>query len=872
MKNLKMISVSSLLLASTLLYCPGKESVRAAEQKNLINEICSQNKSCLTDSYGKNSDWIELYNPGNTAIDISGYGLSDKKSEPLQWTFPSGTTIGPRDYLIVFASGNESVSSELHAGFSLSKNGETLVLSTPDGNIVQEVEIPTLGDDMTYGCTPDAGGVFEIMQPTPGKMNNTVVSAPVFSSESGFYSSNFALSMSSADDTTIYYTLDGSNPATSSTAVAYSGPVTVEDRSYKENFYANYGENETNQSISRGTGYQKPNFQLDKATVVRAVAKSKDGKCSTVTSHTYFVTTGNLSQYKNTTVISIVTDPENLFDPDKGIYVTGNKYIQWKNSSEYDSQKSPWDTDNVTNYFSKGKEWERPADISVFENGSLSWEMGMGIRIKGASTRNSAQKSFNIFARSEYGASKIEDAILPDNYSIDGELIDKYDALSIRSIGDEVRLRDGFAQRLLKNRTALTTQNMKPCVVFLNGEYWGLYEITEKLSDYFIESNYNIDKNDVTMIKSGELEEGSQEEYERFFEFAESYAKKDLKNSANYKAVCDFIDIDSMIEHYAAGLYLGTYDWPNYNYGIWKTTGEQIEGNPYSDGKWKFISYDFDYTMGATYENFGGVEGYNYNSFQHMMKNSKYAPTNLFIKLLENDEFKAKFATVYCDYANEVFSMENVNSMIEHYRTNYTDLLANTQLRWWGFFGGTPSSLLPYYREQYTSKTLGDIKTFFTQRSTSGVNHMKEYLGYSGQMETISMKVSGKGKVMVGSNVVDSSSQWSGKYLSDIPVTITAIPDKNQVFAGWSGAVESNEPTITVTLSQAMSITATFEEGGTVTGDINSDGKLNVSDVVLLQKYLCGMTGTVDKTSADMNSDGKINIVDLCLIKEAILK
>ncbi len=307
------------------------------------------------------------------------------------------------------------------------------------------------------------------------------------------------------------------------------------------------------------------------------------------------------------------------------------------------------------------------------------------------------------------------------------------------------------------------------------------------MSDYFIESNYNIDKNDVTTIKSGELEDGSQEEYERFFEFAESYAQKDFKNSENYKVVCDFIDIDSMIEHYAAGLYLGTYDWPNYNYGVWKTTGEQIEGNQYSDGKWRFISYDFDYTMGATYEDFGSVEPYNYNSFQYMQKNSKYSPTNLFVKLLENDEFKAKFAAVYCDYANEVFSMENVNRMIEHYRTNYIDLLANTQ------------------------------------------------------------------------------------YLSDIPVTITAIPDENQVFAGWGGAVESKEPTITVKLSQAMSITATFEEGGKFAGDINSDGKINASDIILLQKYLCGITGTIDNEASDMNSDGKINIADLCLIKEAVI-
>ncbi len=872
MKNSKILGISSLLLASALLNCPGNASVKAATSNGFINEICSQNKSCLTDSYGKNSDWIELYNPGDTEIDISGYGLSDKKAEPLLWTFPAGTVIKPHDYLVVFASGNDSAGSELHTSFSLSKNGETLTLCTPDGNVVQEVSFPTLGEDTSYGCTPDASGNFEIMQVTPGKQNVVVVSAPTLSSASGFYSSNFSLSMTSSANTTIYYTLDGSNPITSDSAFTYNGPVNVEDRTNQNNIYANYDENGTNQAISLGTGYKKPTFQLDKATVVRAVAKSADGKYSDVISHTYFVTTGNLSQYKDMTVISIVTDPENLFDPDKGIYVTGNKYIAWKNSSAYNPNKSPWDTDNVTNYFSRGREWERTADISVFEKGSLSWEQGMGIRIKGASTRNTAQKSFNIYARSEYGASKIEDAILPDNYSIDGKLIDKYDSLSIRAVGEETRLRDGFAQRLLKDRTSLTTQNMKPCAVFLNGEYWGLYEITEKLSDYFVETNYNIDKKDVAMIKNGELEEGEQAELDSFINFVKSYSQKDLTNSADYKAVCDYIDIDTMIEHYAAGLYLGTFDWPNYNYGVWRNTGEQIDGNPYSDGKWRFISYDFDYTMGATYENFGGVEGYDYNSFRHMLGKSSGVPTSLFVKLLENPEFKAKFASVYCDYANDVFSSENVNRMIEHYKNNYTDQLANTQLRWWGFYGGTPSELLPYYRDQYATKTLGGIKTFFTQRTTSTINHMKEYLGYNGQMQTLELGVNGKGKIVFNSNIIEGSEKWSGKYLSDIPVTITAVPDENMVFTGWSGDIDKSETTITVTLSKAMSIKANFEEGGNKKGDVNSDGTFNVSDVVLLQKYLCGMTVTIDETSADMNSDGKINIADLCYIKEALIK
>lgn len=97
-----------------------------------------------------------------------------------------------------------------------------------------------------------------------------------------------------------------------------------------------------------------------------------------------------------------------------------------------------------------------------------------------------------------------------------------------------------------------------------------------------------------------------------------------------------------MIEHYAAGIYLGTYDWPNYNYGVWRNTGDTIAGNPYSNGKWRFISFDYDYTMGKTYKDFGGVEGYAYDNFQHVA-NANGFPTNLFLNLLHNEDFRNKF-------------------------------------------------------------------------------------------------------------------------------------------------------------------------------------------------------------------------------------
>lgn len=866
--------LAAVLTAASAL--PGAAINTHAASVVCINEVCSQNKACLADSYGVYSDWIELYNPGSETADLSGCGLSDDTAEPLKFTFPSGTKLAAGSRLIVFASKQQSTASELHTGFALSKNGDTLTLSSPDGTALEQVTLPTLGTDVTYGRTPDGGDTWEVMEPTPGKANAAVVSAPTFSAPSGFYGTDFALELSGRGD--IWYTTDGSDPLTSSTAQKYTGAVTVKDRTNEANLYSAYGEDENSAvSVSRGTGYKSPNFPVDKATVVRAAAKNADGTTSKVVSQTYFITSGGLAQYQDMTVVSLVTDPDNLFDPDKGIYVTGNQYLKWKKSGSFDPNKSVWDTDNVTNYFSHGRDWEREATVTIFRDGKPVVDQNMGIRIKGASTRNGAQKSFNLYARSDYGASKIDYPLIPDNYSLDGKLIDSYDSVCLRCVGEESRLRDGFAQKLLAGRENITTQDMQRCVLFLNGEYWGLYEITEKLSDDFIHANYGIKKADVAMIKNGELEEGAESELDSFMDFADAYANKDLTNAANYKAVCDFLDIDSLIEHYAAGLYLGTYDWPNYNYGVWRSTGEPISGNPYSDGKWRFISFDYDYTMGETYADFGGVEGYAYDSFRHIVEvdnAGQYAPTNLFLNLLKNEDFRDRFVNVYCDYANEVLTPEKADAMAALYNRDYTEQLANTTVRWWGFFGGSKESNLSYNREQYKNQTLPGIQKYFRERAGYTLEDMRNYLGLSPSMQTITLKTTGNGRIRINSITPDASSGWSGSYSPDCPVTLTAIPNEGAVFTGWGGDISGTETTVTVTLREAMSITANFGERQSIRGDVNADGAVDTLDIITLQKWLLAVPDTKlpDGKAADLYEDGIIDIYDLSMLKRELLK
>ena len=551
-----------------------------------------------------------------------------------------------------------------------------------------------------------------------------------FSQESGFYPNDFTLTLTSSDNSKIYYTTDGSDPTSSKTAQEYSGPIQVKDRSNEPNIYSDYAEDENSAiSVSRGTGYKKPPFLVEKGMVVRAAAKNGQnfGK---IHEKSYFVTTGQLAQYKEFTVISLVTNPDNLFDPDKGIYVTGTQYINWKNSGNFNPAKSPWDVDNVCNYFSSGSDWEREASIAIFENGKVTIEQNVGIRIKGSSTRNVQQKNFNVYAREKYGNKKIKSSTLfPDNYDINGKQITEYDSICFRGISEEVRTRDQFSLRLIKDRELQTTYAMKNSVLFLNGEFWGMYVITEKFSDQFFNSHYGIPKDDIVFLKEEDVKKGSQDEYTNLDNFMDLYSKKDLSDSNNYQDVCNLFDIDSFIDHYATNLYLVTFDWPNHNYGLWKNNGDKIDGNDFSDGKWRFMTYDLDYTLGATYADFGGVEGYQYDTFRHMDRAKSDPPTNLFVALLKNEEFKTKFKSVFEEFANNVMSLDKANPIIQEFNDKITTLIGYTQSRWWGYFGGTRLENIAYAKNNFQSTILPGIKKFFEERKKYALDQMKQYIG-----------------------------------------------------------------------------------------------------------------------------------------------
>jgi len=521
---------------------------------------------------------------------------------------------------------------------------------------------------------------------------------PVFSAESGFYDEAFLLTIT-AEDGEIYYTLDGTDPSNSKTAKLYESVIDIHDNTSDRNIYSA----ETDIVLGK---YWAPNYRVDKGMILKVAVKDGEGNFGETVTKSYFVGK-DADFYQQIKVISLVTNPYHLFDGDTGIYVVGNGYYQWKKSADFDPTMEDWRVENPTNYNNSGREWERPATIQVFEGGQLVYEQDLGIRLAGNVSRSNAQKSIRLYAREEYGEKKIRYAFFDDLTDINGEAIEKFDKVTLRNEGNDTTsafLRDELVQSLCADR-AVGTQAEEPCILFIDGEFWGMYHIKERIEDYYFASHYDVDKKNVTYIKKTEIE-GSEEvckEYEQFYNWAMS---ADLTLEENYQKVADTIDLQSMMDYFAIETYINNYDWlkqgkePN-NFLMWRVN-ETVDGNAYADGKWRFVLFDMEYSA-----NLYGQEGTKpeFDSLQNISTQNDWTNLGaLFFRLLQNKTFCDSFYTNYLEIMDQNFDPNKVSRWIDDYCGEYGSAISETFRR----FIGADSGHLQY--------NISSVKDFYNKR------------------------------------------------------------------------------------------------------------------------------------------------------------
>lgn len=855
-----------------------------AETKNgvTINEICAKNNVHSAPD-GNFYDWIELYNPTNSSIDISGWGLSDKEAEPFQYTFASGTTIGAKQRLIVYCDSDAAKTNTAYAPFGLSTSGETLFLTDKNGTLSDTVTFGSMADDVAYGQYPDGSGEFYLVNATPGNQNtapegSNAVKTPEFSAESGFYDNSFVLSISVPQGTKVYYTLDGSDPTIESEP--YLMPFSVADMTSTPNVLSARTDISADQ-------VEAPSQNVDKAAIVRAIAVDSEGKTSEIVTKTYFIGTTNTSYYKDMKVVSLVTDPDNLFDYEKGIYVKGKVYDENNNSNPtvpggglggawgggFGGFQQPWQME--ANYTQKGREWERQASLELFENGESVLAQDVGIRIKGAASRATPQKSFNVYARNDYGKDTLEYDFFDGTATKakNGKKIKKFDSITLRNGGNDnsyAFFRDSINQQLVSDRD-FAMQASSECLVFIDGEFWGIYQITEKVSDDFIKSHYGIEKSSVAIIKNSELEEGTEQDLNDWNNLIKMCASSDMTNSVNYSEFCNKVDVQSFIDYFSAQIYWCNGDWPHNNLAVWRSNVIDAE-NEYSDGKWRMFLFDTEYSTGLYGNNDTSVSSDVFSRMSQGFNTSDIGKA--FVALSKNPEFKKQFALTFMDIANNNFSQENTKTIIDKFKNNYGQYILDTFERFYS------TSLSGAKGEQKLRTEYETITSFFNNRLNYASDSMKRALGLTGQLGTLNVNNDTGGQVTVNTaKIKKEQKQWTGKYFSDYEVTVKAEPDDGCSFYRWevSGITlsesELTNPEISFVVNGSVTVTPIYEIGavsGGNKGDCNNDGNVDVADAVLLQQFIIGKGVSV--SNSDVNSDNVTDIFDLTALRKIIIK
>ncbi len=585
---------------------------------------------------------------------------------------------------------------------------------TPHSQATQSpTAVPTSGVQGTSSPAPSTQPAGPTA-PAPDKMKVT------FSRESGSYEEPFDLSLTAPEGCTIYYTIDGSIPLSNeeraSTGVifpakletqTYTGSIEVKNRDEEENLLWTYANRNLMYSPYESwdglTGASDPNDKIPKATVIRAMAVAADGTKSDVTTKVYFVGKDLANLYKGASVISVVTDPDNLMSEETGIYRYGN----WENS---------------------GSEWERPAYVTyIEEDGSIPFETMMGLRMHGGYSRRWGQKSLRLYFRDDWGGLKtLKDyPLIPGATNFDKtEATEKYKRFILRNGGNDykyTKMADVWIQSLVTDR-AYTTQSSRPTVLYLNGEYWGLYNLTERYSDSYLETEFGVDKDNVISFKEGEWQEGQDEKADtaKYNELM-ALADLDMTQTENYEKFKEMVDLQSFLDYYATEAYIGNKDWPAENgvvnekgtvknIQIWRAN-EIVADNPYADGKWRYMLYDTEYSM-----DLWGCDSQVGNAIEWARQDV------LFNAVSENKEFQKAFAATVVDLADNNFDPDKAEEKWDELEAVFRPLMEQYFQRWGTNAGGFDSGpdRIQYLRNR-KSKMLNYLKDSFGDDILTGI-------------------------------------------------------------------------------------------------------------------------------------------------------
>lgn len=673
----------------------------------MINEVCSNNFSIQHNERKDYCDYVELYNPTNQEISLDEYYLSDNQ-EMLRKYSLKGKQVEPQSYLVVWLDQDENtVASEADERvennniFGISKDGEGIYLvKSEEEKIIDYVYVPALDYNTCWARVGDGEKQWNVMETTPGTSNEgakelmlQTLKKPQFSEESGFFAKEFSLKIKAGLGEEIYYTLDGTKPTPAS--IKYDGEIKIEDCSEKENIYA------SRKDLSPTRDYV-PDFLVDKANVVRAISYNLDTKqISDVVTKVYFIGYKEKEEYQGFPIISLVADSEDLFGHEKGIYGNGKKLDAYKEKgglrdgvlldSYVDEKGKVYNLYEASNAFEEGKAWEREANLIYFnEDHELEFSQEVGIRIAGASTRGTPQKSFNIYGRDIYD----ETVEFPYEF-FEGYTVNSIKLRNGGNHNDEIKITDAFVESLVEDR-AVAIQRSTPCILFLNGEYWGIYNVRERYNEEYISTHYGVSQDNVWMIDAGEAKIGDSQAKEAYDYFVTMATECDLSYDDVYDMVSELIDIQSFIDYCCINLYMDNTDLSfGQNMALWRSI--ENDGSEYGDTKWRWMIFDMDEAIQKYDENTDAVG---------WMNNYCLMQEPVLQSFMRNRQFREQFYKTLVEIGEKNFDYKIVSEELKEWKAVYEEQLLLNHQR---FFDEG-------YNKQELEEDFKNMDDFFTGR------------------------------------------------------------------------------------------------------------------------------------------------------------
>jgi len=623
--------------------------------------------------------------------------------------------------------------TRLHTDFKISSSAETLYLIEPNGNIHDSIVIENLPTDISYGYTPaGALGYFDIA--TPEAINSSeafqgkLIDDIQFSDDGGQVDALTIGLSTSTPFTSIRYTTDATEPNENSTL--YTSPI-----------------------------------NLSSSSVIRARLFRSGYIPSDVTSRNYIIGEDHLIP-----VVSLISDPVNIFDEEYGIYSYGNNYT------------------NELPFFGANfwEDWERPVHFSYYGmDNNLNIAINAGAKIFGGWSRAFDQRSFSIFARKKYGPSDI-------NYPLFSERAQQsYGAIVLRNSGNDntaSHMRDIIVHELIKDLD-LESQAYQTVATYINDEYWGIYHMREKVNEHFLANKYDIDPESIDLLEfEGIAIHGDNEDYQTLLNLVNS---GNVANPDVYQAIEERVDIDNFIDYFATQIYIDNSDWPGNNIKFWKP----------ENGKWRWILYDTDFAFNL------------FNEFGHYHNTLGFAlatngpdwpnppwSTEVFRGLVQNEDFRIKLVNRFADFMNSRFRTENILSIID----NKIDELQPEIERHFERWNGDMTNWIG---------NINRIRTFADLRPDQMKNHIRSEFGLPATHTlTIDNQEIEAGYVQV-STLTIKESEWNGDYFENNPFTVKAIAKPGYTFSHWSSNTfnDISAETITIDMSNSLTVTPNFE-------------------------------------------------------------